>query len=54
MGKDAVPFLIDALDGPSGRLTAVVLTKITGAQIEPGEKQKVRDWWAAHKPADAE
>lgn len=54
MGVYAVPYLIDALHGPSGRLTGEVLSKLTGISIETDEKQKVRDWWANHKPKDAE
>ena len=54
MGVYAVPYLIDALHGPSGRLTGEVLSKLTGISVETDEKQKVRDWWRDHKPKDAE
>ncbi len=54
MGAYAVPHVIDSLHGPSGKYTAVVLSKITGLDIETDEKQKVRDWWDVHKPKDAE
>jgi hypothetical protein len=54
MGVYAVPYLVDALHGPSGRFTGVVLSKLTGVSVETDEKQKVRDWWESHKPKDAE
>jgi len=54
MGVYAVPYLIDALHGPSGRFTGVVLSKLTGISVETDEKQKVRDWWTNNKPKDAE
>jgi hypothetical protein len=54
MGVYAVPHLVDALDGPSGRLTGEVLTKLCGISVEAGEKQKVRTWWENNKPKDAD
>lgn len=54
MGPYAVPYLVDALHGPSGKYTALVLSTITGLHIETDEKQKVRDWWEVHKPKDAD
>ena len=54
MGAYAVPYLFDALHGPTGRYTGMVLTKITGIEIEADEVKKARDWWEVHKPKDAE
>ena len=53
MGVPAVPYLIDALHGPTGRYTGLVLTKITGVEIEAEEMKKAREWWENHKPQDA-
>jgi hypothetical protein len=54
MGAYAVPHLIDLLHGPTGRYTGMVLTKITGVEIEADEVKKAREWWDVHKPKDAE
>jgi hypothetical protein len=54
MGAYAIPYVIDALHGPSGRFTALVVSKITGLDVEAEERQKVRDWYETHKPKDAE
>jgi hypothetical protein len=54
MGVHAVPHLADALDGESARGAADLLTKLTGTPVAPGERQKVLDWWASHKPKEGE
>jgi hypothetical protein len=54
MGAYAVPHLFEALHGPTGRYTGMVLTRITGVEIEADEEKKARDWWEVHKPKDAE
>jgi hypothetical protein len=54
MGVYAVPYLIDALHGATGRCTGETLSRLTGLHVETDEKQKVRDWWENHKPKDAE
>jgi hypothetical protein len=53
MGMPAVPYLIDALHGPSGRWTGVVLTNITGVHFEAEDMKKAREWWQNHGPKDA-
>jgi hypothetical protein len=54
MGVYAVPYLITAMTGASGRYTAALVSKITKVPVEPNEQEKVRDWWVSHKPKDAD
>jgi hypothetical protein len=54
MGAYAVPHIASQVAGPYAHDVASLLSKITGTTIEPGELQKVLDWWAAHKPKDAD
>jgi hypothetical protein len=54
MGAYAVPHIASQVAGPYSHDVASLLSKITGTTIEPGELQKVLDWWAAHKPKDAD
>jgi len=54
MGAYAVPHIANQVSGPYAHDVASLLSKITGTTIEPGELQKVLDWWAAHKPKDAD
>ena len=53
MGVPAVPYLIDSLHGPTGRYTGIVLSKLTGIEIEAEEMKKAREWWESHRPQDA-
>ena len=53
MGVPAVPYLIDYLHGPTGRYTGMVLTKLTGTDIEAEDMKKAREWWESHKPGGA-
>jgi hypothetical protein len=54
MGAYAVPHIASQVAGPNGHDVASLLSKITGSTIEQGELQKVLDWWASHKPKDAD
>jgi len=54
MGAYAVPHIASQVAGPYAHDVASLLSKITGTTIEPGELPKVLDWWAAHKPKDAD
>jgi hypothetical protein len=53
MGVPAVPYLIDYLHGPTGRYTGMVLTKLTGVDIEAEDMKKAREWWENHAPQSA-
>ena len=54
MGVYTIPWLIPILRSDSGAWTAFVISKITGERFGFNDEKKVRAWWNANKPKDAE